>query len=88
MPTNHQKESLELFTVVEALQQLLLTDQHKNENMKPLVLTTKDAADELQISLPTLRDHFLCRPDFPKIRAGTKYLIPRKTFEQRHNGQV
>lgn len=85
--TNHLRESQDLSTIVKALQHLLLSNQHDEESTKPLVLTAKDAADELQISLPTFRDHFLCRPDFPKIRAGTKYLIPREAFVEWLNGQ-
>jgi excisionase family DNA binding protein len=84
---NH-KEIQDLSTISKALKQILQVTDTKNEDgSKPLVLTVKDAAEELQVSIPTVRDHFLCRPDFPKIRAGTKILIPRKAFEEWINGQ-
>lgn len=66
--------------LVEMLEQLLQNQQFKED--KPLVYTTEQTAKLMEISTPTLRDHFLCRPDFPKVRAGRKYLIPRKALEE------
>lgn len=45
------QENQDLSTIVMALQQLLLSTQNKDEDIKPLVLTAKNAADELQVSL-------------------------------------
>jgi len=53
-----------------------IVEEADQQKKRPLVLTTNEAAQLMQISLPTLRDHFLCRPDFPKIKAGSKILIP------------
>ncbi|MBD1371957.1 helix-turn-helix domain-containing protein [Hazenella sp. IB182357] len=83
-----QKEQFETSSLMELLEKMIIiAEEHKNTETKPLVLTVKDAATELQISIPSLRDHFLCRPDFPKIRVGTKILIPRKAFEDWINQQ-
>lgn len=69
-------------SVMDILEKVVQMVEEKNQSEpKALVLTVKEAAEELQISIPSLRDHFLCRPDFPKIRAGSKILIPRKAFE-------
>lgn len=53
----------------------LLENDHKK--MTPLVLKISEAAELMKVSVPTLRDHFLCRPDFPKVEAGVRrHLIP------------
>lgn len=80
------KEPQDLSTITKALKQILQIQDDQNEENKPLVLTVKNAAEELQVSIPTLREHFLCRPDFPKLKAGSKILIPRKAFEEWVNG--
>lgn len=49
---------------------------------QPLVYTSEQAAKRMEISVPTLREHFLCRPDFPKVQAGRKTLIPRRALEE------
>jgi excisionase family DNA binding protein len=54
--------------------------EEEKEEEQPLVLTANQAAELLQISLPTLREHLLCRPDFPKLKAGNRYLIPYKAL--------
>lgn len=79
--------SQDLSSFIYTLKKVLELEPTHQEGSKRIVLTVKEVADELQVSIPTLRDHFLCRPDFPKIRAGTKILIPRKAFEQWVNGQ-
>jgi hypothetical protein len=56
----------------------LLEEEKEGEQL--LVLTANQAAEILQISLPTLREHLLCRPDFPKLKAGNRYLIPYKAL--------
>lgn len=66
----------------------LIDDKEHDHHDKPLVLTVKDAAEHLQVSIPTLRDHFLCRPDFPKIKAGTKVLVPYQALVNWLNEQV
>ncbi|SHF23895.1 Helix-turn-helix domain-containing protein [Seinonella peptonophila] len=70
--------------VLERLIEIIeLMKEIKSDHLKkPLVLKTSEAAAEMRISLPTLRDHFLVRPDFPKVRAGTKYLIPYDALYQ------
>jgi hypothetical protein len=59
----------------------LIDDKEHDHHDKPLVLTVK-------VSIPTLRDHFLCRPDFPKIKAGTKVLVPYQALVNWLNEQV
>jgi hypothetical protein len=54
--------------------------EEEKEGEQPLVLTANQAAEILQISLPTLREHLLCQPDFPKLKAGNRYLIPYKAL--------
>jgi hypothetical protein len=49
---------------------------------RPLVYTSEQAAKRMEISVPTLREHFLCRPDFPRVNAGRKVLIPRQALEE------
>jgi hypothetical protein len=84
-PSN--QNSQETFRILQTIERWMeMVDQSEQEK-QPLVLTAKDAAEMLQISIPTLRDHFLCRPDFPKIKAGTKFLIPRKALEDWINHQ-
>jgi hypothetical protein len=82
--THNSQETFRILRTIERWMEMV--DQSEQEK-QPLVLTVKDAAEMLQISIPTLRDHFLCRPDFPKIKAGTKFLIPRKALEDWINHQ-
>lgn len=65
-----------------------MLEDNEQKQKQPLVLTTKDVAELMQISVPSLRDHFLCRPDFPKIRAGSRYLVPYQALLQWLNEQV
>lgn len=84
-----QKKQDEASFVLDIFEKMVQIVEEKNQSeSKPLVLTVKDAAAELQISIPSLRDHFLCRPDFPKIRVGSKILIPRKALEDWINQQI
>jgi hypothetical protein len=57
-------------------QVIRIIEEKEQKKDEPPVLSVKDTAELMKISVPTLRDHFLCRPDFPKFKAGTKYLIP------------
>lgn len=45
------------------------------------MLTRKDAAKKLDVSLPTL-DRLISRPDFPKIRLGRSVKIPEGLLER------
>lgn len=45
------------------------------------MLTRKDAAKKLDVSLPTL-DRLISRPDFPKIRLGRSVKIPVELLER------
>lgn len=84
---NH-KEQNETSYLIELLTKVVQIFEEKNQSdSKALVLTVKDAATKLQVSIPSLRDHFLCRPDFPKIKVGTKILIPRKALEDWVNAE-
>jgi hypothetical protein len=64
----------------------LIEETKTKESEQSLVLTVTSAAKMMEISIPTLRDHFLGRPDFPKIWAGSKCLIPRKALMEWLNG--
>ncbi|MBH8599102.1 MULTISPECIES: helix-turn-helix domain-containing protein [unclassified Thermoactinomyces] len=78
-------KSRELLHILERMIEIVETKELED---KPLALTVKQAAEQLQVSVPTLREHFLCRPDFPKVRAGTRFLIPRKALEEWLNSQA
>jgi excisionase family DNA binding protein len=86
-PIVNETQQYDTSSLIEVFKQMLELTETKNQEDRSLVLTVKEAAEELQVSIPTLRDHFLCKPDFPKIRAGSKILIPRKSFEEWINGQ-
>lgn len=75
--TDDMQEVIQLFR---KLVQLVETSEQQAESS--LVLTTEKAAKLMEISIPTLREHFLCRPDFPKVWAGSKCLIPKKALEE------
>ncbi|TCP61246.1 helix-turn-helix domain-containing protein [Baia soyae] len=77
----------DMSAIVNIFERMVQIVEEKSQTESSLVLTVKDAAEMLQISIPSLRDHFLCRPDFPKIRVGSKILIPRKALEDWINGQ-
>lgn len=64
-----------------------MVEEKESEQEKPLVLTAKQAAEKLCISPPAFREHFLHRKDFPKVKAGTKILIPYKALEEWINKQ-
>jgi hypothetical protein len=82
--THNSQEALKILQTIERWMEMV--DQSEQEK-QPLVLTVKAAAEMLQVSNPTLQDHFLCRPDFPKIKSGTKFPIPRKALEDWINHQ-
>lgn len=53
------------------------------------LLTRKDAAQKLDVSLPTL-DRLIARSDFPKIRIGRSVKVPEELLDewiQRNIGQ-
>lgn len=45
------------------------------------LLTRKDAAQKLDVSLPTL-DRLIARSDFPKIRIGRSVKVPEELLDQ------
>lgn len=47
--------------------------------MEPIVLTVREAAEYMRISLPTMYE-IVHRENFPKINVGRKIIIPRVEF--------
>lgn len=73
---------------LQIFEQMIKIVEEQEQQSKPLTYTVKQTAEIMQVSIPTLRDHFLCRPDFPQVWAGTKCLIPRKALEEWINQQA
>jgi hypothetical protein len=79
--TQQEHPETEAAKLTRIFQQLIeIVEKQKTEPR--LVYTIEEAAEKMQVSIPTFREHYLKRPDFPQLWSGRKCVIPKKALDE------